>query len=196
MNKGSIWLPKELGFITSLLNKFHTSPIGGHMGVTKTLARIGENFTWSGMKHNVSQFVAACVDCQCTKYVNRKQGGLLCPLPIPSHPWKDISLDQFSKGIHLGILQTHFTAYTVALFFMDIMDKIHGMPYSLISDQYPLFICHLWQELFKLSGTKLRMSSAYHPQTDGQTEVLNRVVEQYLRTFVRHQPASWGKLLM
>ena len=78
---------------------------------------------------------------------------------------------------------------------MEISGKLHGMPKSLVSDRDPLFVSHFWQEFFKLSGTKLRMSSAYHPQSDGQTEVMNRIVEQYLRAFVHHQPSTWGRFL-
>lgn len=89
-------------------------------------------------------------------------------------------VDRFSKGVHLGMLRPNYTASTVANLFMKIMGKIHGMPRSLVSDRDPLFVSGFWQELFKLLGTKLRMSSVYHPQSDGQIEVLNRVIEQYL----------------
>lgn len=81
------------------------------------------------------------------------------------------------------------------MLFMDIVGKFHGMPRSLISDRDPLFMSHFWQDLFRLSGTTLRMSSAYHPQTDGQTEVLNRTLEQYLRAFVHHSPSHWFRYL-
>lgn len=77
------------------------------------------------------------------------------------------------------MLPSHYTTYIVAILFMDIVARHHGMPKSLVLDRVPLFISKFWQELFKLSGTKLRMSSAYHPQSDGQTEVLNRFIEQY-----------------
>ena len=75
---------------------------------------------------------------------------------------------------------------------MEIVGKLHGMPRSIIYDRDPLFVSRFWQTLFSLSGTKLRMSFAYHPQTDGQTEVANRVVEQYLCTFVHRKPTTWG----
>ena len=79
---------------------------------------------------------------------------------------------------------------------MEIVGKLHGMPRSLVSDSDPLFVSHFRQELFKLFGTKLRMSFAYHPQSDEQTEVMNRVIEQYLRAFVHHHPSSWGKFII
>ena len=84
----------------------------------------------------------------------------------------------------------------VAQLFMEIVGKLHGMPKSIVFDRDPLFVSRFWQTLFSLSGTKLRMSSAYHPQTDGQTEVANRVVEQYLRTFVHRKPTTWGRFLL
>jgi hypothetical protein len=123
---------------------------------------------------------------------------LLQPLPIPSQVWEDVSMDfvtglphslgftvllvvvdRFSKGIHLGALPTGFTAYKVGDLFTAMVCKHHGIPKSIVSDRDPVFIIRFWTELFKYSGTILRMSSSYHPQTDGQTEVMNRTVEQY-----------------
>ena len=104
-------------------------------------------------------------------------------------------VDRFSKGFHLGMLPTHHTLHTITVLFMDMVDKIHGRSRSLTSDRDPLFLSQFWQALFKLSGTCLRMSLAYHPQSDGQTEVLNRVIEQCLRAFVHNKPSLWGKFL-
>ena len=140
-----------------------------------------ENFYWPGVRHDVKQFVAACVDCQQTKYETKRAAGLLCPLLVPCRPWEDLSLDfimglpsfhghttilvvvdRFSKGVHLGMLPTQHSAYAVATLFMNTIGKLHGMPRSLVSDRDPLFISQFWKELFRLSGTQLRMSSAYH----------------------------------
>ena len=88
-----------------------------------------------------------------------------------------VVVDCFSKGLHLGMLPTHHTAYTVAMTFMEMVGKLHGMPRSIVSDRDPLFISKFWRELFALSGTRLCLSSAYHPQSDGQTEVANRIIE-------------------
>lgn len=182
MKGGRIWLPQGSPFIPTLLMDFHSSPTGGHMGIAKTLTQISENFSWSGIKKDVKHFVVVCVDYQHTKYETKKTVGLLCPLPILFWPWENLSLDFtmglpayhdyttipmvmdcFSKGIHLGMLPPHCTSHTVVLLFMDIVKKLHGMPISLILDRNPLFISQLWQELFRLSWTKLHMSSAYHP---------------------------------
>lgn len=95
-----------------------------------------------------------------------------------------IVVDHFPKGAHLGSLPPHFTAHMTAQLFIDLVCKLHGFPRSLISDRDPIFVSKFWREPFKLCGTKLRMSTAYHPQSDGQSEVLNRVVEQYFRNFV------------
>lgn len=177
------------------------------MGSNKTRACLTENFDWPGLHRDVEQFVAACLDCQHTKYEAKRVAGLLNSLSVPCQSWEDLSLDfitglpsfhgntailvvvkRFSKGIHLGMLPTHHTSLIVAILFIDIVSKIHGMPRSLIFDRDPLFISGFWQELFKLSGTRLKMSSAYHPQMDGQTKVLNRVIEQCcVPLFIRNQ---------
>ena len=84
----------------------------------------------------------------------------------------------------------------VAELFTSMIIRLHGLPRSIISDRDPLFVSKFWQDLFALSGTKLRLSSSYHPQTDGQTEVANRIIKQYLRAFVHHKPSSWGQFLL
>lgn len=83
----------------------------------------------------------------------------------------------------------------VASLFIDIVMKLHGIPRSLVLDRDPLFISEFWQKLFRLNDMRLRMSSAYHPQSDGQTKVMNRMIVQYLRVFVHRRPAAWGKFL-
>ena len=180
--KGCIWLPQGLPIFTTLLTEYHATPTGGHAGVAKTVARLMTNFYWPGLRDDLSCFVAHCVDCQVTKYETKKIAGLLCPLPVPSQPWYDLSLDfitglpscrgntmilvvvdRFSKGIHLGMLPQSHSALTVARLFLEMVVKIHAMPRSLVLDCDPLFVSQLWQELFKSSGSQLWMSSAYHP---------------------------------
>jgi hypothetical protein len=106
-----------------------------------------------------------------------------------------VVVDRLSKAAHFGMLPTHFTAAKVAELFSVMVCKLHGMPRSIVSDRDPIFLSHFWQELFRLSGTKLRMSTAYHPQSDGQTEIVNKILQQYLRCFVHNKPKQWGSYL-
>lgn len=98
-------------------------------------------------------------------------------------------VDRFSKSVHFVALPPRFTAYKSL--FMDMVCKHHGFLRSLVSSRNPIFVSQFWQDLFKLC----RMSTSYHPESDGQTEVLNRVLEQYLILFVHEKPSLWHKFL-
>lgn len=102
-----------------------------------------------------------------------------------------VVVDKFSKYAHFIPLAHPFTALQVAKQSLDHIYKLHGMPTALISDRDKIFTSHLWQELFRLSHTELQLSTAYHPQTDGQTERVNQCLEAYLRCTVNACPASW-----
>ncbi|CAJ2630725.1 unnamed protein product [Trifolium pratense] len=214
LRHNKIWVSPTSRFKRLLMKEFHETPVGGHGGIVKTLKRLSENFYWANMRTDVKEFINCCVVCQQTKYSTAKPGGLLQPLPIPSNIWEDISLDfvtglplshgytvilvvvdRFSKAVHLGALPTQFTAYRVAELFVNLVCKLHGLPKSIVSDRDPIFISRFWADLFRFSGTLLRMSSSYHPQTDGQTEVTNRTIEQYLRSFVHARPSQWFRFL-
>jgi len=212
--KGSIWIPDDNPFIPALLHEFHSTPLGGHFGVLKTIHRLQANFTWPNIHRDVRNYIKNCQTCQQTKPILGRPAVLLQPLPIPSGIWEDISMDfithlpsshnhtiimvvvdRFSKGVHFGALHSNFTAYKVALLFLDIICKLHGFPRSIVSDWDPIFVSQFWRELFRLSGTTLRLSTAYHPQSDGQIEVINKVLEQYLRAFIHDRPTEWFKHL-
>ncbi|PNX95310.1 hypothetical protein L195_g018500 [Trifolium pratense] len=200
--------------IPLLLTEFHCTPTGGHSGFLRTYRRLADTLYWVGMQKSVRDFVRACDTCQRQKYSATTPGGLLQPLPIPNAIWEELSLDfitglpkskgfdailvvvdRLSKYSHFILLKHPYSAKSVAELFIKEIVRLHGVPKSLISDRDPLFISHFWMELFKLQGTKLQMSSAYHPETDGQTEVINRCLESYLRCFASDQPKSWSTWL-
>lgn len=145
------------------------------------------------MKSSVREFVRACSVCQQAKLDRAHYPGLLQPLPVPAGAWEMVSLDfveglprsgsancilvvvdKFSKFAHFIPLKHPFTALMVAKVYMDNVYRLHGMPSSLISDCDRIFTSTFWHELFSLAGVQLRMSSAYHRQTDGQTERVNQ----------------------
>lgn len=140
--------------------------------------------------------------------------GLLQPLPVPPQGWHTIFLDfieglpksknfdtilvvvdKFTKYGHFIPLTHPFTALSVAQTFMHNIYKLHGMPKVIISDRDRIFTSTLWKELFRMADTMLNMSSAYHPQTDGQTEHLNQCLETYLRCLVHPCPSKWSQWL-
>jgi hypothetical protein len=213
-SKDRLFIPLETLLRPSIIHEMHATPTGGHSGVKGTLTRVAASFAWPRMAREVQDFVQQCTVCQQSKYSTQKQSGLLQPLPIPQQVWEDISMDfithlpashgkttiwvivdRLTKYAHFFALPPKFSAATVASLFLTEVYKLHGMPRTIVSDRDRLFISQFWKELFRLQGTTLAYSSSYHPQTDGQTEVTNRILETYLRCFVCDTPRLWVNFL-
>jgi hypothetical protein len=186
---------------------FHNSAVGGHLGVPATYHKMKQYFYWKGMKAAIQSFMKQCPVCQQAKPDRARYPGLLQPLPVPDAAWEVLSLDfveglphsgqyncilvvvdKLTKFAHFIPLRHPFTTLTMAKAYLDNVYKLHGMPISMISDRDRVFTSKLWKELFGLVGVKLQMSSAYHPQTDSQTERVNQCMETYLRCFVHACP--------
>ncbi|PRQ22490.1 putative nucleotidyltransferase, Ribonuclease H [Rosa chinensis] len=212
--KDRIFVPETSEWRSKLLLEFHASLQAGHSGYLRTLTRLSRNFAWPGMRKDVKLYVASCDQCQRQKYESIHPPGLLQPLPIPDHTWEDISMDfveglpdsqgynaimvvvdRLSKYAHFVPVSHPFTASQIADTFMKHIFKLHGMPKRIVSDRDPVFLSHFWTVFFKLQGTQLCHSSAYHPQSDGQSEVVNRSLEHFLRCFVLDKPSTWKELL-
>ncbi|GJP60900.1 hypothetical protein CLOP_g18114 [Closterium sp. NIES-67] len=196
--KGStkIWVPNYPPLRQLLLKEYHDVLYAGHFGSNMTLTGIAKHYYWPHVAENVQNFVTSCDTCQRMKSSKQKKAGLLQPLPVPEQPWQVVSLDfiiglppttsghdailvvinKFSKMGHF--IPTHTIACTeeTAQLFVRYIISQHGIPTTLISDRDPKFTSKFWKELMSLLGTKIAMSSACHPQTDGQTERLNQIV--------------------
>jgi hypothetical protein len=212
--KGRIFLVPESTFKAKVLQACHDSPVAGHQGFIKTYRQIRERFAWKGLKEDVMRHIKECTTCQVNKDEHTHPTGLLQPLPIPEHKWESISMDfitgfpkaqgkdcifvvvdRLTKFAHFFAIATDYSATQVAdLFFREVF-RLHGLPKTIVSDRDNRFMSTFWQELFRLVGTALTPSTSYHPQTDGQTEIVNKWVEGYLRNYVSGQQKAWVKWL-
>jgi hypothetical protein len=197
-----------------VLSELHATPIARHSGFTNSYDRVKHSFFLDGMKKDVHTFVVECDVWERNKGETIKPLGTLQPLPIPPAIWRDISmdfimglpksgsksvimvvLDRISKYSHLCSLQHPFTASTMAQLFMDHILKLHGMPHSIVSDRDPTFTNNFWKEFFRLQGTQLHLNTAYHPDTDCQTEFINKCFETDLRCFFSKRKNQWAQWL-
>ena len=193
-----------------LVREAHGGGLIGHFGVTKTLGVLHEHFFWPKMKHDVERICSKCITCKRAKS-RVLPHGLYTPLPVPSEPWVDISMDfvlglprskrgmdsifvvvdRFSKMAHfIACHKTDDATHVADLFFKEIV-RLHGVPRTIVSDRDTKFLSHFWRVLWGKLGTKLLFSTACHPQTDGQTEVVNRTLSQLLRTVIQKNLKNW-----
>jgi transposase InsO family protein len=210
---GIVWVPADDELRSRLMREVHEH--GGHYGPSKTMHRLSQMCWWEGMRAKVIDYVRGCEKCARAKSSSLPPTGLLQPLPIPHRPWEVIGIDfvgplpETKKG-HSMILSVtdkltkmgHFiatektvNAEKTARLLLQHVVKHHSLPAAIISDRDPRFTSALWSEVWKGTGTELRMSSSYHPQTDGQTERLNRVLETGLRMYCNSARNDWDECL-
>jgi len=186
----------------------------GHFGIAKTLKVLQDHFYWPHMKRDVERICGRCTTCKLAKSKVQPHG-LYTPLPIPTHPWNDISMDfvmglprtrtgkdsifvvvdRFSKMAHfIACNKTDDALHVANLFFKEVV-RLHGMPRTIVSDRDTKFLSYFWKTLWSKLGTKLLFSTTCHPQTDGQTEVVNRTLGTLLRAFIKKNLKSWEDYL-
>ncbi|KAK1664996.1 hypothetical protein QYE76_053155 [Lolium multiflorum] len=197
-----------------LLQEAHGGGLMGHFGVKKTEDVLAAHFFWPRMRRDVERFVARCTTCQKAKS-RLNPHGLYMPLPVPSVPWEDISMDfvlglprtqkgrdsifvvvdRFSKMAHfIPCHKTDDATHVADLFFREIV-RLHGVPNTIVSDRDTKFLSHFWRCLWAKLGTKLLFSTTCHPQTDGQTEVVNRTLSTMLRAVLKKNLKLWEECL-
>lgn len=213
--KDRIYVPDADSLRLEILQSNHDSGIGGHGGQNQTTRSIACNYWWPGLRKTVAAFVKSCDTCHRIKSSRTRPAGLLNPLPVPDRPFGSVGMD-FITGLPpdkdgndaICVFVDRLTKTgrfeackgpppaeeTANLFFRSVT-KLHGLPDQLISDRGPQFISKFWKRYFELMRVKPSLSSGYHCETNGQTERLNGVLEQYLRAFCSYRQDDWSDLL-
>ncbi|MBW0501049.1 hypothetical protein O181_040764 [Austropuccinia psidii MF-1] len=212
--KDGVVIPRNEEIQLNILQKRHDSPLAGHPGQEKTLKLIKRDFYWAGINQFIKDYVSSCQKCSRNKNIHNKKFGLLKPLSIPSGPWNSLSMDfitqlplshnfdsilvvvdRFSKmPIFIPAYGT-ITALDLAQIFISHVFSKHGLPVIIVSDRGSLFVPSFWTQLCQQFKISRDLSTAFHPETDGQTERVNQILEQYLWMYVSYHQGSWHNWL-
>ena len=212
--KNRLFIPSIEELLTGIAKGCHNSKVAGHFGQEKTIELVTRNFYWEKLADWINNYVRSCDECQHNKSPCHTKYGLLQPLEVPYAAWISISVDfitqlpesqgktqimvvvdRFTKMAHFIGLETNASARDVADTFLKEVWKPHGLPSEIISDMDAKFLGEFWESLCKSLGIKRKMSTAYHPHTDGQTERTTQVLEGYLHNFVNYDQNDWYQLL-
>lgn len=203
--------PPELR--TALIRHVHAQPCVAHAGVNKVKLLLGQKYHWSRLGNDVARYIANC-SCARQKARRDKTPGLLHPLPIPARPYQHLTMDFTELPLDEVGYNTAFvimdrltkkplsipchktiTAKEMAGLFLVHWARHFGMPDSIVSDRGPQFVSTFWKEYCRILGTKVKLTTAYNPNVDGQTEVMNQYVKQRLRPFCTYYQDNWSSLL-
>ncbi|XP_071727227.1 uncharacterized protein [Rutidosis leptorrhynchoides] len=210
-----IWVPKLGGLRKLILNEAHKTRYSIHPGVGKMYQDLKTHYWWPNLKTDVATYVGECLTCSKVKAEHQKPSGLLQQPEIPEWKWDGITMDfitklpktawgydtiwvivdRLTKSAHfLPIKETDRMEKLLRLYIKEVVSR-HGIPISIISDRDSRFTSKFWQSLQEALGTRLDMSTAYHPQTDGQSERTIQTLEDMLRACVIDFGNGWDKYL-
>jgi Reverse transcriptase (RNA-dependent DNA polymerase)/RNase H-like domain found in reverse transcriptase/Integrase zinc binding domain len=208
-------VPDAPNLRSDIIHSTHATILGGHYGVTRTVKKLKENFFWPKMHEDVVHHLKHCESCLRNKVSTQKPQGEYQPLEIPQRRWDSVSMDlithlpeskngndsvvvfvdRLSKMVHLAACKEAIGGEGLAMLFQDKVMRLHGVPQEIVSDRDIRFGHHFWVHLFEELKVKHSKSSPMHPQSDGQTEMANRILEDTLRHFVGPQWNDWEELL-
>ncbi|CAA0841268.1 Unknown protein, partial [Striga hermonthica] len=213
--RGRIVVPKVEASRKEILTEAHTVPYLAHPGSTKMYHDLKRSSWWRGLKKDVADFVRRCLTCQQVKAEHKSPIGLLRPLSIPKWKWEEVTIDfvtglprssehhdaiwvvvdRLTKDAHFLPVSMNMSLDKLAEIYTRGIVRLHGVHVTIMSDRDPRFTSRFWQSLHEAMGTKLAFSSAYHPETDGQTERTIQTLEDMLRALVVDRGAKWESLL-
>jgi hypothetical protein len=203
------------GLRQRLIEEHHAPPFAGHLGAERTVERLRRHFWWPGLVADVRRYCAACRSCAVNKFRRGPKRGVFVAPEVPYHRWEIVSMDfltgiptttgghdmlmvmvdRLTKRLVLAPTTKELTGDGAARLFVERVFREHGMPREILSDRDPRFTGVFWKRLHELLGTRLAMSTADHPQTDGQSEVSIRTVTEMLRHFCNGAGDDWDQHL-
>jgi transposase InsO family protein len=211
--EGKLFVPLQGTLRTRALRVHHDDIHSGHWGIKRTKARIQRHYSWPGRSKDIDDYVKSCESCLRAK-PSRQAGFPLRPLETPSAPWQSITMDRitqlppssgftsilvivdrFSKMSIFLAVKEDFSSQDLATEFVKEVVYRYGCPKEVISDRGSEFTSRLWQTVCEKLKLRSKLSTAFHPQTDGQTERVNQTLEIYLRHFVSYHQDDWSDLL-
>ena len=209
--QGRLCVPNVAGLREKIMIEIHQSRYSIHPGSTKMYHDVKEQYWWDNMKKSIAEFVAQCPNCQQVKIEHQKPGGLLQNIEIPTWKWEVINMDfiiglprsyhkfdsiwvivdRLTKSAHFLPVKTTYTAEDYAKLYIKEIVRLHGVPVSIISDRGAQFTANFWRSFQKGLGTQVNLSTAFHPQTDGQAERTIQTLEDMLRACVLDFKGNW-----
>ena len=209
---GAVYVPNDRRLKTRLLELAHDAV--GHFGRARTIERLGRHCVWTGMSNEVEDYCRSCAVCAVSKSTNAMPAGKLVPMPIPERVWDSVGVDftgplpvtasgnnsimaigdRFSKMLKLKACKTTITGIQSGKLLLDEMLSIGRIPTSIVSDRDVRFTGVAWGQLWRGLKTQQKMSTAFHPQTDGQTERANRTLQAVLRSYAESRD-DWDEWL-
>ncbi|WOG86435.1 hypothetical protein DCAR_0205639 [Daucus carota subsp. sativus] len=210
-----ICVPNDEDLRREILDEAHNAPYAMHPGATKMYNTMKSHYWWSGMKRDVAEFTAKCLTCQQVKVEHQAPAGKLHPLSIPEWKWEKITMDfvinlpktrkgndaiwiivdRLTKSAHFLPIRWGCTLDHLAQRYVNEIVRLHGVPISIVSDRDPRFTSRFWKSLQEAMGTRLNFSTAFHPQTDGQSERTIQTLEEMLRACVIEFKGSWDEYI-
>ncbi|KAJ9545764.1 hypothetical protein OSB04_025471 [Centaurea solstitialis] len=212
---GRVWVPRACATQQTLLEEALKSKFSIHPGATKMYRDLRTGYRWPGMKRDVARYVESCLTCLKVKAEHQKPHGKMQPLEIPEWKWENITMDLITKlpktprkfdviwvivdwltksALFLAIRESSTVEQLAEIYVKEVVSR-HGVPVSIISDRDVRFTSRFWERFHSELGTRLHFSTAYHPQTDGQSERTIQTLEDMLRACVLDFGGSWDTYL-
>ena len=213
--KNRLCIPNDDKLKEQIMKEAHETPYSVHPGATKMYQDLKESFWWPRMKNDVATFVSKCLTCQRVKAEHQRPGGELQKISIPEWKWDQVTMDfvvglprtssgndaiwvivdRLTKSAHFIAIKLSFSVEQLAELYVAQIVRYHGIPKAIISDRDGRFTSKFWRSVHQAMGTKLTFSTAFHPQTDGQSERTIQTLEDMLRACVMDFKGTWDKKL-